>query len=153
MRRRDFITLVGGAAAARPSAVRAQQPATPVIGFLEVRSADELGVRLPAFHQGLKETGFVEGDNLSILYRFAENRSDRLAILAADLVHRQVAVIATAGPPAAFAAKAATPSIPTLFIVVQDPVSIGLVTSLARPGGNLTGVNLFTAELTAKRLA
>ena len=152
MRRRDFITLVGGAAAARPSAVRAQQPATPVIGFLEVRSADELGVRLPAFHQGLKETGFVEGDNLSILYRFAENRSDRLAILAADLVHRQVAVIATAGPPAAFAAKAATPSIPTLFIVVQDPVTIGLVTSLARPGGNLTGVNLFNAELMAKRL-
>ena len=151
MRRREFITLVGGTAG-WPLAARAQQPVMPVIGFLDVRSADELGVRLRAFHQGLKETGFVEGDNLSILYRFAENRSDRLAILAADLVHRQVAVIATAGIAAALAANAATTSIPTVFIVAQDPVSIGLVTSLARPGGGLTGVNLFNLELTAKRL-
>ena len=152
MRRREFITVAGGAVITWPLAARAQQAAMPVIGFLDVRSADELGVRLRAFHQGLKETGFVEGDNLSILYRFAENRSDRLAILAADLVHRQVAVITTGGPPAALAAKAATTSIPTLFIVAQDPVSIGLVTSLARPGGSLTGINLFNSELAAKRL-
>jgi putative ABC transport system substrate-binding protein len=124
----------------------------PVIGFLDERSPDALGVRLRAFHQGLRETGFVEGDNVSILYRFAENRSDRLAALASDLVHREVAVIATGGPPAAFAAKAASTTIPTLFIVALDPVSIGLVASLARPGGNLTGINLFNAEVTAKRL-
>src|SRR5262249_34498472 len=105
VKRRDFITLVGGVAAAWPLAAHAQQTTTPVIGFLDVRSRDALGVRvrLRAFHQGLKETGFVEGDNLSILYRFAENRSDRLAELAADLVHRGVAVISTGGPPAAFA--------------------------------------------------
>jgi putative ABC transport system substrate-binding protein len=119
MNRRDFISLLGGAAA-WPLAARAQQ-AMPVIGFLDVRSPDALGVRLRAFHQGLKETGFVEGDNLSILYRFAENRSDRLAELAADLVHRGVAVISTGGPPAAFAARAATTTIPTLFIVAQEP--------------------------------
>jgi putative tryptophan/tyrosine transport system substrate-binding protein len=124
----------------------------PVVGFLDVRSPDALGVRLRAFHLGLKETGFVEGDNVSILYRFAETRSDRLVALASDLVHREVAVIATAGPPAAFAAKAASTTIPTLFIVAQDPVSIGLVASLARLGGNLTGINLFNTELTAKRL-
>lgn len=123
-----------------------------MIGFLDVRSRDALGVRLRAFHQGLRETDFIEGDNLSILYRFAENRSERLPELAADLVHRNVAVITTGGPPAAFAARTATTTIPILFIVAQDPVSIGLVASLARPGGNLTGVNLFNAELTAKRL-
>src|SRR5215813_488256 len=153
MKRRAFITLLGGGAAAWPLAAHAQQPALPVIGFLDVRSRDALGVRLRAFRQGLKETGFVEGDNLSILYRFAENRSDRLAELAADLVHRGVAVISTGGPPAAFAARAATTTIPTLFIVSQDPVSLGLVSSLARPDGNLTGINLFNTESAAKRLS
>src|SRR5262245_39047196 len=153
VKRREFITLVGGAAAAWPLAARAQQPAMPVIGFLDVRSPDALGGRLRAFHQGLKETGFIESENVSILYRFAENRSDRLAELAADLVQRGVAVISTGGPPAAFAASAATTTIPTLFIVAQDPVGLGLVTSLARPGGNLTGINLFNTEVAAKRLS
>jgi len=154
MKRREFVTLLGGTAAAVwPLAARAQQAAMPVIGFLDVRSRDALGVRLRAFHQGLKETGFVEGDNLSILYRFAENRIDRLAELAADLVHRGVAVISTGGPPAAFAARAATSTIPTLFIVSQNPVNLGLVSSLARPNGNLTGINLFNTELAAKRLS
>ena len=153
MRRREFIALLGTSVAGWPLAARAQQAAVPVVGFLDVRSRDALGVRLRAFHQGLKETGFVEGDNLSILYRFAENRSDRLAELAADLVHRGVAVISTGGPPAAFAARAATTTIPTLFIVSQDPVSLGLVSSLARPDGNLTGINLFNTELAAKRLS
>ena len=152
MKRRDFITLLGGVAG-WPLAARAQQPAMPVIGFLDVRSPDALGGRLRAFHQGLKETGFIESENVSILYRFAENRSDRLAEMAADLVHRGVAVISTGGPPAAFAARAATTTIPTLFIVAQDPVSLGLVTTLARPGGNLTGINLFNTEVAAKRLS
>ena len=152
MKRRDFITLLGGVAG-WPLAARAQQPAMPVIGFLDVRSPDALGGRLRAFHQGLKETGFIESENVSILYRFAENRSDRLAEMAADLVHRGVAVISTGGPPAAFAARAATTTIPTLFIVAQDPVSLGLVTTLARPGGNLTGINLFNTELAVKRLS
>ena len=151
--RRAFITLLGGAAAAWPLAAQAQQPAMPVIGFLDVRSPDALGGRLRAFHQGLKETGFIESENVSILYRFAENRSDRLAEMAADLVHRGVAVISTGGPPAAFAARAATTTIPILFIVAQDPVSLGLVTTLARPGGNLTGINLFNTEVAAKRLS
>src|SRR6516164_4815285 len=151
--RRAFITLLGGAAAAWPLAAQAQQPAMPVIGFLDVRSPDALGGRLRAFHQGLKETGFIESENVSILYRFAENRSDRLAEMAADLVHRGVAVISTGGPPAAFAARAATSTIPTLFIVSQNPVNLGLASSVARPNGNLTGINLFNTELAAKRLS
>ena len=153
MRRRDFITLLGSAAVARPLAVRAQQAPVPLIGFLDERSPDVMGVRLRAFPEGLKETGFVDGDNVSILYRFAESQTDRLVGLAADLVQRNVTVIATVGVTAAVAVKAATTTIPALFVVPQDPVSLGLVASLARPGGNLTGINIFTGELTAKRLA
>jgi ABC-type uncharacterized transport system substrate-binding protein len=154
MRRREFIKLLSSTAAAWPLTAQAQQAALPVIGFLDERLPDAMGgVRLRSFHEGLKETGFVDGENVSILYRFAENQADRLAGLAADLVQRNANVIATAGPSAAFAVKAATTTIPALFIVAQDPVSLGLVASLARPGGNLTGINIFNGELTAKRLA
>ena len=153
MRRREFIKLLSSTAAAWPLTAQAQQAALPVIGFLDERLPDAMGgVRLRSFHEGLKETGFVDGENVSILYRFAENQADRLAGLAADLVQRNANVIATAGPSAAFAVKAATTTIPALFIVAQDPVSLGLVASLARPGGNLTGINIFNGELTAKRL-
>jgi putative tryptophan/tyrosine transport system substrate-binding protein len=152
-RRREFITFVGGAAAARPVVARAQQPAMPLIGFLDVRSPETMGDRLVAFRQGLKETGFVGGDNVTIAYRWAENRTERLPELAADLVRLKAAVITTVGPPAAFAAKAATTTIPSLFIVADDPVLLGLVASLGRPAGNLTGINIFNSELVAKRLA
>jgi putative ABC transport system substrate-binding protein len=151
MRRRKFITLIIGGAAAWPLAARAQQ-AMPTIGFLASQLPDAVTDRLRGFRQGLKDTGYVESENVAIVYRFAENQDDRLPALAAELVSRHVAVIATAGLQPTLAAKAATTTIPIAFLVGDDPVRLGIVTSFSRPGGNMTGINIFTSELAEKRM-
>ncbi len=152
MRRRQFVRLVAGASVASPFMARAQQKAIPVIGFLGSTSPELWADRMHMFHQGLAETGYVEGQNVAIDYRWAEGHYDRLPALAADLVGSKVDVIATSGIPAARAAKNATSMIPIVFTAVNDPVADGLVASLARPGGNLTGFSFLTAELTPKQL-